>query len=101
MWWVNSGWDPGVLECPGQGAPVLEAGDRVRCVVLYRVTLPDRGGWTGRRTEPGRRCPWQPSQKNVSGGLTKAWSQTGSFGREGVGAQRTAPTLVSDLPGAL
>ena len=41
------------------------------------------------------------AKRNVSSGLTKAWSQTGSFGQEGVGAQRTAPTLVSELPGAL
>ena len=72
MWWVNRGWDPGVLECPGQGAPILEAGDRVRCAAHYRVTLPDRGGWTRRRTEPGRRCTWQQSQKKC-----KWWTHQG------------------------
>lgn len=64
---------------PGQGAPILEAGDRVRCAALYRVTLPDCGGWTSGGLNQVGAALGNGARRNASGGLTKAWSPDRKF----------------------
>lgn len=71
MWWVNRGWDAGSLNAEVRARLFLKQEIGWGCAALYEVPLPDCGGWTRRRTEPGRscrssrarkKCKWWPHQ---------------------------------------